>query len=151
MTSSKQEKRPTEECRVLSAGLEFHNHSGASFLLSIRRFSRKFSLKIQSSFCTCQPVGAGSNVKTDSSKLWKDRKQQGMKKRGGQFICYHCLLSFPFSAVIAIMFLPMENSPLQQPFQHHCSAAHLLLTVRWRKPPNEMDTRTKSSASSTIL
>lgn len=153
MTSSKQEKKASR--RVLSAGLDFHNHSGASSPLSVRRFNRKCFLKIQSFFCTCQPVGAESNVKTDGSRLVKGQGVAGSKKKkGGRFcvwMCYHCLLSFPFSAVIAITLSALENSPLQWPFQHRCSAAHLLLKVRWTKPPNVVDTGTKSSASSAIL
>lgn len=77
MTSSKQEKRPAEVCRLLSAGLDFHRHSGASFLLSVRRFSRKHSVKIQPFFSTCQPVGAGSNAKTDGSRLVKGQGVAG--------------------------------------------------------------------------
>jgi len=62
---------PAGVCKVPSAGLDVHNDPGASFLLSIRRFNRKCSSKTQSFFCTGQPVGAGSNVKTDSSRLVK--------------------------------------------------------------------------------
>lgn len=63
----------------------------------------------------------------------------------------HCLLSLPSSAVISTMFSDLENSLLQLSFQHHFSCSHLLFIVPWTKPPNEMDSGTKSSASSVIL
>lgn len=140
--------------RVLSAGLDFHNHSGASSLLSVTRFNRKRSLKIQSFFSTCQPVGAESNVKTDGSRLVKGQGVAGSKKKRGTILCMDVLslstqLSFQCSDRYNV-FSP-GNSPLQWPFQHRCSAAHPLLKVRWTKPPNEMDTGTKSSASSAVL
>lgn len=90
VTSSKQEKKASR--RVLSAGLDFHNHSGASSPLSVRRFNRKCFLKIQSFFCTCQPVGAESNVKTDGSRLVKGQGVAGSKKKKrGTILCMDVL------------------------------------------------------------
>lgn len=98
MTSSKQEKKASR--RILGAGLDFHNHSGASSLLSVRRFNRKHSLKIQSFFSTCQPVGAESNVKADGSRLVKGQGVAGENKKGDNFV-YGCAITV-YSAFLSV-------------------------------------------------